>query len=83
MLKYYGFSSEDHTTFDTLFTASNVYPETALIQLLKNKAVGINLCRTLIAKPTNQVNGYMSAGSLSGAFMKAKTDVGWFGGYAN
>ena len=84
VLKYYGFNSQDYTTYNTLFTSSNVVPETAFFQLLKSKTVGINLCRTIIAKPVSSIDqSYMSASLLSSAFTRAKTDMGWFAGFAN
>ena len=84
VLKYYGFNVDDYTTYSTLFSASSVIPSTAFAELLKADTVGIDLCRTLIAKPTTaQERSFMSANLLSGAFSRAKSDFGWFGGFAN
>jgi hypothetical protein len=69
VLRYYGFSKEDYTSYNSLFNTSSAYPQTAFAELLKSSSVGINLCRTLIAKsPNSNINSYMTASSLSSAF---------------
>jgi hypothetical protein len=84
VLKYYGFNQDDYTSYNTLFLTSNAIPDTAFGQLLKSKTVGIDLCRTAIAKPASaRVNSYITASSLGAAFQRARADLGWFGGYAN
>lgn len=84
VLKYYGFSQEDYTSYNSLFLTSSIITDTAFGQLLKSKTVGIDLCRTVIAKPANgRVNNYIGASILSSAFQRARNELGWFGGYAN
>lgn len=74
VLKYFGFNQEDYTSYNTLFLSSNAIANTAFRQLLKSKTVGIDLCRTAIAKPANfRVNSYVSAATLGAAFSRART----------
>jgi hypothetical protein len=61
-----------------------VLPQTAFTQLLKSKTVGVDLCRTLIAKPASfRLGSFMAAGALGAAFDQARSQLGWFGGFAN
>ena len=84
MLKYFGFNGQDYTSYSTLFQNSSVVPGTGFGQLLQSPTVGIDLCRTVIAKPASgATNGFLDANTLSAAFSRARSDFGWFGGYAN
>jgi hypothetical protein len=84
VLRYYGYNQQDYTDYNSIFNTSNYYQQTALSQLLKSSNVGINICRTLIAKPSSSnTNGYINSATLANAFATAMSNLGWFGGYAN
>ena len=84
VLKYFGYNQQDYVDYNSIFNTSIYYPQTALSQLLKSNNVGINICRSLIAKPpSSKINGYVDSSTLNAAFSSAFTSLGWFGGYAN
>lgn len=84
VLKYFGYNQQDYIDYNSIFNSSIYYPQTAFAQLLRNPNVGINLCRTLIAKPpSSKISGYIDQATLANAFSSAMTNFGWFAGYAN
>ncbi len=84
VLKYFGYNQQDYVDYNSIFNNSIYYPQTAFSQLLKSSTVGINLCRTLIAKPpSSKIQGYVDSSVLDSAFGSAFNNFGWFGGYAN
>ena len=55
---------------------------------MKNEEIKIDICRTLVGKPsissgTWNSRQFINEGSLKGSFNQAYEKYGWFGGYAN
>jgi hypothetical protein len=88
VLKFYGNVQGDYNNYQTIFEKSNQYSQTSIFELIKRENIYIDVCRTLIAKPSDPqscINSteYVSPSILGNAFLQAYNNFGWFGGYAN
>lgn len=59
-----------------------------MFELLKKSDIYLDICRTLIANPTDQTGSwnymqFLNPNDLNNAFMQAYSKMGWFGGFAN
>ncbi len=88
VIKYYNLLKENYNTFSTIFNKATVYNGTALWEVQKNTQIKIDVCKTLIAKPSTYTGtwnseSFVSASTLNSIFDQARTQYSWFGGYAN
>jgi len=53
VVKYFNLLKENYNTFDSLFNKSLVYSGTALWEMQRNSTIKIDICKTIIAKPSS------------------------------
>lgn len=53
VVKYYDLLKENYNTFDNLFNKALVYTGTAVWELHKNSAIKVDICKTVIGKPSS------------------------------
>ena len=73
VVKYFNLFKENYNSFDTLFNKAAVYNGTALWEIQRNTTLKIDICKTLIAKPTSLIgvwnnDAYLSSSTLAGIF---------------
>ncbi len=73
VLKYFDTNQADYNSQQTRFWKSNSYPGTALMELISNKQVWIDTCKTIIAKPVSNFGrlsrNFMDSGTLRQAYL--------------
>lgn len=52
-MKYFNLLKENYNTFDNLFNKALVYNGTALWEMQKSTTIKIDICKTIIAKPSS------------------------------
>ena len=73
VLKYFNLMKENYNTFDSLFNKATVYNGTALWEIQKSTSIKIDVCKTIVAKPSTLIgtwntDSYLSASTLGGIF---------------
>jgi hypothetical protein len=52
VIKYYNVLKENYNDFESIFNKATVYNGTAMWEIQKNSQIKMDICKTLIAKPT-------------------------------
>jgi len=60
VIKYYNLLKENYNSFETLFNKATVYNKTTMWEFQKNSQIKIDICKTLIAKPTTNTGTWNS-----------------------
>lgn len=88
VVKYFNLMRENYSTFESLFNRATVYNGTALWEIQRSNAIKMDICKTVIAKPSTlsgtwNTDSYLTASTLAGILEQARTQYSWFTGYAN
>jgi len=72
-VKYYSLLNENYNTFDTLFNKATIYSGTALWELQKSTGIKIDICKTIVAKPSTimgtwNTDSFIAASALGSIF---------------
>lgn len=73
VVKYFNLLKENYITFDTIFNKATVYNGTGLWEMQKNSTLKIDICKTVIAKPSTPTgswnnDAYLSPSTLGNIF---------------
>ena len=88
VIKYYNLLNENYNSFETLFNKAVNYTGTGLWEIQTKKEIKIDICKTVISKPSTlsgtwNRDSFLSAQVLNAVLLEGRTKYSWFGGYAN